>query len=66
MNDGIVQDLCSLSYISVDDAALEILSQGLGALLAKVDIKSAYRCIPIHPDDRWLARDAVAGGIPKC
>ena len=27
---------------------------GPGALLAKVDIKSAYRLIPVHPDDRPL------------
>ena len=29
---------------------------GRGALLAKVDIESAYRLIPVHPDDRWLLR----------
>ena len=28
--------------------------QGQGALLAKLDIKSAYRNVPIHPEDRWL------------
>ena len=38
----------------MDDAAREILAQGQGALLAKVDIKRAYRNIPVHPDDRWL------------
>ena len=40
VNDGIARDLCSLSYIGVDDAACEILAQGCNALLTKVDIKS--------------------------
>ena len=28
--------------------------RGCGTQLAKVDIKSAYRNVPVHPDDRWL------------
>ena len=31
-----------------------ILAKGPGASLSKIDIKSAYRIIPIHPDDRHL------------
>ena len=54
VNDGIKEGLCSLSYISVDDAARAILKKGPGALMAKVDIKSAFRIVPIHPEDRWL------------
>ena len=46
--------LCSLSYVSVESAAQAVLRLGRGALLAKVDIRSAYRNIPVHPDDRWL------------
>ena len=44
INDGIPSHLCSLSYITVDDAIQEILQTGPGTLLAKVDIKmlSAY------------------------
>ena len=41
VNDGIDPDLCSLSYVSVDDAARAATRLGQGALLAKVDIKSA-------------------------
>ena len=41
VNDGIQEHWCSLSYISVDDAAQTILEKGRGALMAKVDIKSA-------------------------
>ncbi len=31
-----------------------VLTVGKGALLAKMDIKQAYRNIPVHPDDRYL------------
>ena len=54
VNDGINEALCSLSYIGVDDAAKEVLRQSQGALLAKLDMQSVYRNIPIHPEDRWL------------
>ena len=27
---------------------------GRGALMVKFDLKTAYRQIPVHPDDRWL------------
>ena len=47
--------LCAfLKYASVDDAAEFIAKVGFGALLAKLDIKSAYRNIPVHPGDRHL------------
>ena len=54
VNDGISKSLSSLSYIGVQDAVEGIQHLGPGALLAKIDIKSAYRHVPIHPDDRWL------------
>ncbi len=40
--------------MSVRDAARTIVGKGRGARLAKVDIQSAYRVVPVHPDDRWL------------
>ena len=54
VNDGIDPELCSLSYTSVDHAAKMIVAQGKGALLAKLDLESAYRMIPVHPVDRPL------------
>ena len=54
VNGGIEGALCSLSYVSVESAAQAVLQLGRGALLAKVDIRSAYRNIPVDPDDRWL------------
>lgn len=54
VNDGIEDHLCTLRYMSVENA-LDIARQlGRGCLLAKMDVKKAYRMIPIHPDDRPL------------
>ena len=54
VNDGVSPSLCSVSYASVDDAVRCILGLGQGALLAKFDIASAYRVVPVHPEDRLL------------
>ena len=54
VNDGIELELCSLSYTSVDHAAGLIIAQGGGTLQAKLDLKSAYRMVPVHPEDRQL------------
>ena len=54
VNDGINPDWCSLSYVTVEDAARRIARLGVGSQLSKVDIKSAYRIVPVHPDDRQL------------
>ena len=54
VNDGIESSLCSLHYTSVEDVAMKAAQLGRGSLIAKVDIESAYRLIPVHPGDRWL------------
>ena len=54
VNEGIQPELCSLSYASVDDAVAIIIRLGKGAKLAKLGLESAYRIIPVHPDDRHL------------
>ena len=54
VNDGIDPALCSLSYTRVEQVAQAVLELGPGAQLAKIDVKSAYRVIPVHPDDRPL------------
>ena len=63
VNDGVDEKYCSLHYVSVDDAAKAIVAKGQGSLLAKVDIASAYRNIPIHPDDRCLLGMRWEGSI---
>ena len=54
MNDGIDRALISQSYITVDSVAQVVQHLGRGSLLAKMDIKSAYRLIPVHHQDRIL------------
>ena len=54
VNDGIDRELCTLSYITVEQVAATLSRLGRGALLAKVDIDSAYQLVPVHPDDRPL------------
>ena len=54
VNDGISKSLCSLNFITVRDVAAHVHRVGKGALMAKMDVKSAFRNIPVHPDDRLL------------
>ena len=54
VNDGIQEDRCSLHYASMDDALQLICSLGPGCLLLKMDLKDAYRVVPIHPGDQHL------------
>ena len=54
INDHIPKDPYSLSYVRVDDAIHILQSLGRGAFMAKTDLKSAFRLIPIHPDDWHL------------
>ena len=61
VNDGINPALCSLRYITVEIVASEAAALGPGALIAKVDIESAYRLVPVHQDDRSLLGLAKAG-----
>ena len=51
INDYIPKDPFSLSYVRVDDAISILQSLGRGAFMAKTDLKSAFRLIPIHPND---------------
>ena len=48
VNDGIDKELCTLSYVRVDDIVKTILTLKKGALMAKVDIKNAYRLLPVR------------------
>ena len=51
VNDGISSAHCSLEYTSVEKVARAAHNLGPGALLAKVDIKAAYRLVPVHPEE---------------
>ena len=54
INDGIDHIQSSLHYSGLNEALAMINRLGKGSLLAKLDIKNAYRLIPVHPDDRPL------------
>ncbi|KAJ1161876.1 hypothetical protein NDU88_002356 [Pleurodeles waltl] len=54
VNDAIDPQLCSVRYASVDNAVDKVRVLGRGALLAKTDIESAFRLLPVHPDDYHL------------
>ena len=76
MNDGIAKELASFSNVSVNEVVSGVLRLGKGALIAKMDIKQAYRNIPVHPTDRYLLgmrwesrifkRCLLAYGLPHC
>ena len=38
----------------MEDAAREVAKQGHNAWMAKIDIKQAYRNVPINPQGQWL------------
>ena len=63
VNDGVDPALCSLSYTTVEQVAEVAACLGNGALLAKIDIESAYRLVPVHPSDRPLQAVCWKGGI---
>ena len=54
VNNGIQKELCIFHYTSISVAATQLLIAGTGAYLAKMDIKQAYRNIPVAPEDRHL------------
>ena len=70
VNDGISSDFCSMEYTSVDRVTAAVMALGRGTLLAKIDIKSAYRIIPVCVGDRpllgitWRGRFYVDARLP--
>ena len=70
INDFISKDDFSLHYTSIDDAAKILLSLGRGARMTKVDLKSAFRMIPVCKEDwqflgiKWRSRFYVDTCLP--
>ena len=50
VNGGIPQEHKTVHYSTVQTAVRKINELGRGSYMAKADIKSAYRIVPIHPD----------------
>lgn len=51
VNEGIPDELCSVQYMALDDAIRHVVTSGPGTLMAKLDLKDAYKHIVVHPDD---------------
>ena len=56
VNDYIPQEEFSVQYSKFDDAVHMIANLGPGALMAKLDIKSAFKLCPVRPED-WELLD---------
>ena len=54
INAGIPQDNKSVNYATLDDAVTAVLATWPNTFLAKTDIKSAFKIIPVHPGDYRL------------
>ena len=69
LHDGINPAFCSMSCISVHDAMCEISKLREGDLVAKMNIKDAYRNIPVHPagrhflDSQWQGVTYMDGAL---
>ena len=54
INDGIDKAACTVQYTKFDVAVELVVKVGKAALMAKADVESAFRLLPIHPDDFCL------------
>ena len=54
VNDYIPQEFSSVKYACINNAISVIKSLGAGCFMAKTDIKSAFRIIPVHRKDHPL------------
>ena len=61
VNAGIEPELCSMQYLRLDVVLRQIVKLGIGTQMAKMDIESAYRMVPVHPGDRPLLAVQWAG-----
>ncbi|XP_028415501.1 uncharacterized protein LOC114538532 [Dendronephthya gigantea] len=51
VNANISSEDYSLQYVRIDDAMRILLELGPNCFMAKTDVQSAFRNIPVHPDD---------------
>ena len=51
VNANIPKEDYSLQYVRIDDAINMLTKLGKGAFMAKTDIRSAFRNVPVHPND---------------
>ncbi|KAM4794908.1 uncharacterized protein WCC33_000060 [Rhinophrynus dorsalis] len=63
VNDGIDKEESRVQYASFDRALSLVRSAGRGCLMAKSDIKSAFRLLPIHPECYHLLGCSLLGSF---
>ena len=51
LNDSIDHDLCTVQYTRFEEAIHMVQDMGRGCLLGKLDIKSAFRLLPVAPSE---------------
>lgn len=56
VNDFIRREFTHVAYAAFEDVALIVHTLGHNTQLAKIDIRDAYRIIPIHPKDSPFLR----------
>lgn len=68
VNDFIDKNVCTVKYSSFDEALNMLANLGPGALIARLDIKSAFRLLPVHKSDFELLGFKMLGMIfiDKC
>ncbi len=54
VNESIPPDLATVHYQSLDKCVSIIQGLGKGTLVAKADLKDAFRIVPVHPSDHHL------------
>ena len=54
INDHIPDTFCTVQYATLDDAVRIIVSHGKGCLLAKTDVESTFRVVPVRKEDPEL------------
>lgn len=70
VGNSVISSLSSIQYASVDMAVDMIKQLGRGTQLLKLNIKDAYRIIPIHPADyhllgiSWKGKTYVDRALP--
>ena len=65
VNECISMDEFSVKFTKFDDAVGMVSRLGKGALMAKVDIKHAFRLLLFHSDD-WDLLGTFFGGVIFC
>ena len=54
VNENIAEEFISVSYAGIQDAISQIKALGKNCFMAKTDVRSAFRIMPIHPNDYHL------------